>query len=675
MAPTAAARLQALFRSLAALAFVWAAGLATALDVTGYSPTTNDRFSSGFPSSPVPNANPSFVGAGYDWSGVGWSTTDPTKGFGFITPRHYLVARHYGGAATITLRGPDGTLRTGTQASVTNTGYGAVFSGQTLGDLSIGKLVATMPANWQVARYAVLDLNGSSSVNLSYNGQSLLVYGKGSSGTVSPRIGAATINGTVLSGSNSYVSSSLTGSPSVQFQVGDSGSPIFIPWQNPAGGQQLTILGNNAAYDSSNAYYNYVANAQVMSAINAITTPDGYALRVQGNPNAVWTGSTSSSLWIVGNWNENPVDQYAAFQAGGTAPTSISVDNAANMRGLAFTATGSTGSGFTFSGPQTVMIGRGGLTNYTSLRQTFSSTVALGSHQYWDVGAGGVTANAINTNGRLLEIAGTGTARITGAVSGTGGLALSGTRLELSGSSTYSGGTWVHAGTLAVDGTIAASSGVSVAYGAELGGSGLVASISGSGLVGPGNSPGILTAPSVSPAGGLDFAFELNQKGAPTWANAAASGNDVLRLTDATTPFTASLTAANVINVFFGASSLAYGDAFRGGFFTDRSQDFWSILQNATFAYYVRGDGLGMDATYNGLGYYTLDTDFWAAFERVDVSTVSVASADFAGGTVTNGQVMQFFVVPEPGGLPLAALGVIAMLAIRRGRRSGFRKW
>jgi len=66
---------------------------------------------------------------------VGWETGFPTKGFGFITPQHYLVARHYGGAASITLRGPDGTLRTVTQAGVTNTGYGVVFQNQTLGDL------------------------------------------------------------------------------------------------------------------------------------------------------------------------------------------------------------------------------------------------------------------------------------------------------------------------------------------------------------------------------------------------------------------------------------------------------------------------------------------------------------------------------------------------------------
>jgi hypothetical protein len=207
---------------------LWAAGSGRvdALDVTGYSAAVNDRFTSGFPTNPVPNASGSFVGAAYDWAGVGWETGFATKGFGFITAQHYLVARHYGGGSSITLRGGDGTLRAVTQASISDTGYGVVFQNETVGDLSIGRLTAAMPNNWQVARYTVLDLNASSVTNSSYTSQPLLVYGRGASGTNSPRIGAAVVASTVLSGSSSYVTSSVTGSTSVQLQTGDSGSPI-----------------------------------------------------------------------------------------------------------------------------------------------------------------------------------------------------------------------------------------------------------------------------------------------------------------------------------------------------------------------------------------------------------------------------------------------------------------
>ena len=637
---------------------------AVALDVTGYSPTVNDRFTSGFPTNPVPNTSGSFVGAAYDWSGVGWSTTTYAqtsyKGLALLSPKHFLTAQHYenGGLLTqgVTVRGKDGSLSSGTNTGVDNLGYGIVVTngGVTAPDLAIGTLSAQIAAPGNVARYAVLDLNNSSAAPTyaNYTGLTALAYGRGDVTNGSPRAATVVIDqaGTWTVDPTSSVALTLrSGTPSVQLVEGDSGSPFLVGWTNPAGGKELTVIGLNSSVIGS---YN-------------VMTPDGYALRVQGNTNAVWTGSTSSSLWIVGNWNGSPVDQYAKFEANGAAPTSISVDSPATIRGLYFTASGTGSTGFTFSGGQTVTLGRGGLTNYSPLRQTFSAGLVLGDHQYWDVGAGGVTAAAINTSGKLLEIAGSGTARITGAVSGTGGLALSGHRLELSGSSSYTGGTWVHAGTLEVNGVIAASSGVALDAGAVLGGTGRVSAISGAGLVGPGNSPGILTALSVAPAGGLDFGFEFTQEGAPLWATGTASGNDVLRLTDPT-PFTTTLGASNAIDVYLGMTSLSLGDTFQGGFFTDASSNFLSSIQNAAFTYYVLGNGAGTAKTYNGQGYYLLDTSFWPSFETVTVSTVSVASANFADGTVTSGQVMQLVVVPEPAAIGLALLGMALAAAVRR---------
>jgi autotransporter-associated beta strand protein len=543
--------------------------------------------------------------------------------------------------------------------------------GVTAPDLAIGTLSAQIAAPGNVARYAVLDLNNSSAAPTyaNYTGLTALAYGRGAVTNGSPRAGFAIIDaaGTATADPTSSIVLTLrSGTPSVQLVEGDSGSPLLVGWTNPVGGKELTVIGLNSGVSGSDNIMSFMAIPGAMNAANNVMTPDGYALRVQGNANAVWTGSTSSSLWIVGNWNGSPVDQYAKFEANGAAPTSISVDSPATIRGLYFTASGSASTGFTFAGGQTVTIGRGGLTNYSPLRQTFSADLVLGDHQYWDVGAGGVTAAAINTSGKLLEIAGSGTARITGAVSGTGGLALSGHRLELSGSSSYTGGTWVHSGALVVDGNIAASSGVALDAGAVLGGTGRVSAISGAGLVGPGSSPGILTGPSVSPSGGLDFAFEFTKTGAPIWATGTASGNDVLRLTATSSPFTTALGSANAVDVYLSATSLALGDMFQGGFFTDASASFLSSIQNAAFTYYVLGNGLGTAKTYNGQGYYLLNTSFWPSFESVTVSTVSVASANFADGTVTNGQVMQLTIVPEPGAIGLAVLGVAFAAAARR---------
>jgi len=207
--------------------------------------------------------------------------------------------------------------------------------------------------------------------------------------------------------------------------------------------------------------------------------------------------------------------------------------------------------------------------------------------------------------------------------------------------------------------------------GGGLTGVGTVGVISGTGLVGPGNSPGIMTSPgSLDPSGGIDFAFEFTGA-VPTWSTGTASVNDVLRLT-AATPTTA-LTSGNVINVYLNSGSLTAGNTFLGGLFIDQTQgsvDLAPLVANATFAYFVAG---GSDVTYGGVGYSTFANYVAAnpAITGITPSTVTVASADFAGGTVTNGQTLQFAIVPEPGAVVLFATGAAAagFAAVRRFRR------
>jgi len=448
-----------LFRAWGVALVVSAAGSAAAYDVVGFTAAANNRFASGFPAAPVTNTSGSFVGLPYSWLGVGWAASDPTKGFGFLTPKHYLVARHYGGAATINVLAAGGQIVTGTQASVTDTGYGFVQSGQTVGDISIGELTAPLPTTAGLPRYGVLDANSSSTTNSTYNGQPLMVYGRGPDGTQSPRMGVATVGGAYawsVSGATSYIGSTVaTGT----LQIGDSGSPTFIRWTNPNGAAEIAIIGNNAATDFATVnVYNFLGAAAVMNAINALTTPDGYALKVVGTPSNTWVGSSSTSIGNRGAWGLSPPtpapsDKYVLFS--GTSAgngRAVTVDTAANLRGLAFKSTGSGTLGFTFSGTATLTVGRGGVTNYDTSRQSIAAPIALGTSQYWNVGPGGVTAAAVNTGtaGTLLEIDGSGTARIAGPISGAGGVALSGQRLELTGSNSFSGGTWVHAGTLSI---------------------------------------------------------------------------------------------------------------------------------------------------------------------------------------------------------------------------------
>jgi hypothetical protein len=657
------------FRCLAGMCLAIAAGPARALDVVGYTSAANDRFASGFPTAPVPNTSGSFIGLDYDWSGVGWSGADGTKGFGFVSPRHYLVATHYGGAATIRLRSSDGTLLTGTQQGVAQTGFG-LTSGALLPnpDLSLGTLTAPLADFRNVARYAVLDLNASSSTDslANYTNQPLIVYGRGVNGSSSPRVANSSIDSASSTAyqnpNNGYM---ITKTTTYTLQGGDSGSPAFITWTNPNGGSELTIIGNNAAVDTTNGnnLQNFIGRAAIMNQLNTMMNPDGFALRIVGNPSNTWVGSSSQNItnrtaWGLSPPSNAPSDRYVLFDAATAGGgRSVVVDGASNQRGMYFKSTATANDGFTFSGTSTLTIGRGGIVNYDNARQTISAPITLGSSQYWDVGSGGVTAGAINTAGFLLEVAGTGTGIISGAVSGSGGVALSSSRLELNGTSGYTGGTWVHSGSLVVNGSITTSSGVTVNAGGAVAGSGRVAAIAGSGSVDPGNSPGILTAPSVNPAGGLDFNFEFTQLGSPTWGTATASGNDVLRLQSATTPFAAALTSANAINVYLDVATLGVGNTFRGGFFTDRDTDFLASISNAAFTYFVAD--AGGSVSYGGVNYnpyvgpYTFD---W---------TTVVATATYAGGSET-GYVSQFIVVPEPSvGLLVAVAVAGGLVAVR----------
>jgi len=646
-----------------ALGLLWFLGAdLRALQVTNYSSAVNDRFSSGFATNPVANTDISFIGAGYDWTGVGWATTDGTKGFGFISPQHYLVATHYGGAAAISLQRPDGTLVTGSQRGVTNTGLGVPLAGTT--DLSLGTLNSPLADPSLMARYGVLDLNASSTANSTsaYVNRPVYLYGRGPNGSSSPRIGLTTIAGVVSGGTNQYFTTPRT---EVQLEGGDSGSPAFMVWTNVNGGKEITLAGNNAGINETNNFLNFLGTFQVMNALNTTMTQDGFALRVVGNPSNTWVGSSSTSIGNRGAWGlgppaSAPSDVYVQFN-GATAGNSrvVSVDSAANLRGLYFRNTTNASLGFTFSGAGTLTVGRGGLVNYDISRQTLNASLQLGDHQYWNGGVGGISISNLNSNGKLLEFTGAGTNRITGNLSGSGGLAVSGGMMEMTGTNSYSGRTWIHAGKLAVDGRIEASSSVVVGTYGVLGGSGHVAAISGSGSIDPGQSPGILTAPSVDPQGGLDFNFEFTGLN-PAYSEAFNSVNDLLRLT-AVTPFTASLGTVNAVNVYFSFSSLAPGTIYTGAFYTDQISDFLASIDEAVFNYYVTADGAGA-VTYNGAD-YDVYTD-----EQIEVSTAE-QTAEFSGGTV-NGRVTQFRVVPEPSAyaLLLFAAGFCAVVAWRKRR-------
>jgi fibronectin-binding autotransporter adhesin len=271
-----------------------------------------------------------------------------------------------------------------------------------------------------------------------------------------------------------------------------------------------------------------------------------------------------------------------------------------------------------------------------------SSTLALGVAQTI-ASLSGAASSTVNLGASTLRIGMTsGTSIFAGGISGVGGSIVKDgeSTLVLSGSSSYTGGTDVTGGLLAVNGSIAGA--VTVAGGATLGGSGSIGgSLSGSGLIAPGNSPGILTATSIDPSSGLQFAFEFTQAN-PNYASPFASGNDVLSLTGGT-PFLSSLTSANAVDIYLAAAVVDLG-TLTGGFFTADAGDFLTNIAGGNFRYFVQSNS--GTYSYNGLSYQTLNQ--YDASKTVSVSTVAA----------NGGQVTQFVIVPEPATIICAAIGI-----------------
>jgi len=326
-----------------------------------------------------------------------------------------------------------------------------------------------------------------------------------------------------------------------------------------------------------------------------------------------------------------------------------------------------------------ITFGGGALASTTNATRLISNDVAF---------SGGATIGDSSSNGAFVfrganNVLASGAQTITtnvattfaNGISGAGGLTKSGNaNLTLKGASTYTGNTIVGSGKLVLDGSIVGSKEIRLAAGAVLGGHGrFEGTISGYGSVDPGNSPGILSAVAVDPTsvppsgntagGGLNFAFEFTQLGAPTWANASASGNDVLLLTG-TPAFSTALTSANTVNLYFSSALTSHftADAWQtvqGGFFTvDTTNSLASAIAGASYNYYFQTTNSGTNPTffYNGQSYVTESAARSLGLlpnggQSFMVGQATVVSADFdvstSIGTVT-GRTMEITSVPRP---------------------------
>ena len=602
-----------------------------------------------------------------------------------------LVAPHAHGQNTwVGGAGGDGLWATGTNWSTASAPVGTynqtlVFAGSPLlsstNNISGLTLLAGTAIRFDAAGFA---LSGSA---ITLNGN---IFNAATSGTNTISLAGITvssmrtISGSFVSGtasslvSTTVVSSNIDGAGGITLGLG-SNTTGDVPIYTLTGSNSFTggfTLSNNTTLNASSANAfgaNLVGNklsfgigtinytgASTVFANNVDLTMSGSPIVFNlNNASLEFGGTTVGTRQTAITVNSGTVVIRLLSGTGGGPSVSGGILNGSNGT-LVFKEASSFSGNFRLSDSTNarVLLGHGQALGTGTIAATSATSMPIGSTQ--DV----TVANTTFSTGAGVTLSLGGDYRFTveKAIVGSGTLRKFGSGvLDLTAVNTYSGTTAVAAGTLLVNGSILNSPTVTVASGATLGGSGSVVAITGAGLVSPGNSPGILTGTSVTLSSGLDFAFEFAQANEPTWSTGTASGNDVLRLTNLTTPISGNATAANVFDIYFAAD----GQTYRGGLFTDRTSSFESSIANATYNYFVQ-NATGT-VTFNGTKYNAL------ASAEVTRSTVQVTSANFSsGGTVSNGYTMEFVVVPEPQTIVLFGIGsaVIGWSLLNRRRRT-----
>jgi len=236
---------------------------ANGLTIVGYDPATNDRFASGYPSAPVPNTSASFIGAGLDFSGVGWNPLLVTQSFAMISDQYFVFANHYQPGSTMSFLSPTllaanpgnpaAAVVSATVSATYRTNFVTIIGGQYFygeqGDFSIGKLSTPLDHALGISSYPILLLSSLGD----YVGLPTLMYGHNGTGS-STRLGTNTIDGYYnydLSGNNIIDTNSIymdydTGfTGEALLQGGDSGSPTFVNWYG-----SLALVGTHSATGS-----------------------------------------------------------------------------------------------------------------------------------------------------------------------------------------------------------------------------------------------------------------------------------------------------------------------------------------------------------------------------------------------------------------------------------------
>jgi len=236
-----------------------------ALDVHGYDPAVNDRFASGYPDAPVPNASPKFLGKDLDWSGVGWWKKDPQYSVTLLSSKNFAFTKHMAPVAgdVITFFGRDGHLHDYHVAKLQLVELGKQ-DGQTIyADTGVGTFAESVPYDDQVTHYPVA-VSGKGLEP--FIGKTIFMYGHPA------RIATNEIvEGIMLENMASEYNFDTTGLTAGmgKSEVGDSGSPSFLVING-----KLALVGTHWKIDTDSMV------SGIVPAMNAIMAADGAHLDV-----------------------------------------------------------------------------------------------------------------------------------------------------------------------------------------------------------------------------------------------------------------------------------------------------------------------------------------------------------------------------------------------------------
>jgi autotransporter-associated beta strand protein len=182
-----------------------------------------------------------------------------------------------------------------------------------------------------------------------------------------------------------------------------------------------------------------------------------------------WSGGTSTAWNNTANWGGTALPgsgdsaEFNAATAYANQPTinagSLSVGEIWEAPGLGQNVTIGADAG---ADPLTLkgVSGMGIEMDAAGANLTLSAPVALGGAQTWLNNGGTLNAGKVADGGYTLTAAGSGASRISGSLSGSGGLIKSGAgTLTLTATNTYQGGTTLSSGTLNINSNVALGSG------------------------------------------------------------------------------------------------------------------------------------------------------------------------------------------------------------------------